>query len=213
MTHSFADLRAANLARVPTFRTKSGSLAHPLVEGRPVGFDWSLLDWTMALLGEVGELANALKKLRRGDTPLLDVREALADECVDVLTYLDLVAYRHGFSLDEALRRSLVPNPTSPVTFEDVSAYPASSEPISTSLWMMHLGSTVGGLCRMAMSAPRHDRMTQNLVAETCVYLFGLATSLDIDMVEATIRKWNAVSVRVGSPVRLWVEPEPADPG
>lgn len=57
---------------------------------------WSPTDWGCALAGEVGELCNLIKKMRRGqEVALSDV----ADEMVDVFTYLDLLAARLGISL------------------------------------------------------------------------------------------------------------------
>ncbi|MBF0374802.1 MAG: MazG-like family protein [Alphaproteobacteria bacterium] len=54
--------------------------------------DWSIADWMMALVGEVGEAANILKKIRRGDMTFHDVGQDLADELADVQIYLDQLA-------------------------------------------------------------------------------------------------------------------------
>lgn len=69
--------------------------------------DWSPTDWGCALAGEVGELCNLLKKLRR------NVREEdrevtqgqVEDEIADVLIYLDLLARRMGCDLAEVSAR------------------------------------------------------------------------------------------------------------
>lgn len=108
---TFAALRKANTERCNSaFNHKLG--------------DWSLTDWACALAGEVGEAANLIKKLRRGDygdirfepqhiaikageddatTPQL--HEALADELADIACYLDLLAARAGIDLEAAIRR------------------------------------------------------------------------------------------------------------
>lgn len=67
--------------------------------------NWDLSDWALAINGEAGELANLVKKLRRGDfshmigDPLdtvpdgseVDVREQLGQELADIITYCDLM--------------------------------------------------------------------------------------------------------------------------
>src|SRR5690606_19258820 len=52
--------------------------------------------------GELGEAANLLKKVDRGDLTLDEARPALARELADVQTYLDLLAHRLGVDLGDA---------------------------------------------------------------------------------------------------------------
>jgi len=79
--------------------------------------EWSISDWATALAGEVGELCNAIKKMRRvedqlqghdGDTPqpqtIEAARAAVGKEIGDVYAYLDLVAQRFGFDTWECVR-------------------------------------------------------------------------------------------------------------
>lgn len=63
---------------------------------------WSLNDWMTALVGEIGEAANLLKKVHRGDYTLDAIRGDLADEIADVQTYLDLLASVAGIDLGAA---------------------------------------------------------------------------------------------------------------
>jgi NTP pyrophosphatase (non-canonical NTP hydrolase) len=67
--------------------------------------DWTLADWSNAALGELGEAANIIKKIRRKDFLISDpgVREALAFELADALAYIDLLAYHAGIDLSEAV--------------------------------------------------------------------------------------------------------------
>lgn len=67
--------------------------------------DWTLGDWSNALCGEVGELANVVKKMRRHqsgastvyNTPEMgELRREFAEEVADVLLYLDLLAWKAG---------------------------------------------------------------------------------------------------------------------
>lgn len=97
---SFDDLRAANKARLPTFRNAKGKLSHPTNDGH-YG-NWSLTDWCTAITGELGEAANIIKKIRRGDFTLEEMRDELAKELADVQTYLDLLAMSAGVDLGQA---------------------------------------------------------------------------------------------------------------
>ncbi len=69
------------------------------------GEDWSLTDWTLAAFGELGEAANLVKKIRRGDEGegLADLREELGHEIADVVIYLDLLASAAGIDLGEVV--------------------------------------------------------------------------------------------------------------
>lgn len=76
--------------------------------------DWSGADWSNALCGEAGELANVVKKIRRleceydqgpSDPPLEDLRVMLADEMADVVCYLDLLATFYDVDLAAAVAR------------------------------------------------------------------------------------------------------------
>jgi NTP pyrophosphatase (non-canonical NTP hydrolase) len=62
--------------------------------------DWSPGDWMTAACGELGEAANLVKKLRRGEeiTPLM-----IAEELADAVTYVDLLAARLGIDLGRAV--------------------------------------------------------------------------------------------------------------
>lgn len=81
----------------------------------PSGFnhkltDWSLSDWMTAIMGEVGEAANVVKKLNRVRDGIHGNRESpeelsekLTRELADVFIYLDLTMQRIGSSLSEAV--------------------------------------------------------------------------------------------------------------
>jgi NTP pyrophosphatase (non-canonical NTP hydrolase) len=96
---SFSDLRSANAERVTHFKDARGRISHENVN------DWSPADWLMAVTGELGELANLLKKVHRGDFEQEDVQQEIADELADVAIYLDLLALRLGVRLDKAIVR------------------------------------------------------------------------------------------------------------
>lgn len=96
---SFATLRAANTARLPLFKNAKGEAAHSKADGS----DWSNAQWLQAVVGELGEYANLQKKVERGDISIEDAKPFLADELADVATYLDILAFRLGINLGEAV--------------------------------------------------------------------------------------------------------------
>lgn len=95
---TFASLRAANMARLPKFKNRRGEPAH----SKPDGSDWCLAQWANAVCGELGEAANIIKKIERGDMTLDEGRQQLADELADVQTYLDILSFRAGIDLGAA---------------------------------------------------------------------------------------------------------------
>lgn len=69
---------------------------------------WSTSDWIVAVLGELGEAANVVKKLNRArdgvagnDTDVTQLREELKCELADTFIYLDLLVQHVGFQLSE----------------------------------------------------------------------------------------------------------------
>lgn len=54
-------------------------------------------------IGELGEAANVLKKVRRGDFTLDKARPKLTQEFADVVVYLDILAAKAGIDLGEAV--------------------------------------------------------------------------------------------------------------
>lgn len=97
---SFETLRAANTQRLPLFKNSHGETAH----AQPDGSDWSRSDWLEAAVGELGEYANFSKKFRRGDINEVEFREHARKELADVVTYVDLLAFRLGINLGDAVR-------------------------------------------------------------------------------------------------------------
>lgn len=62
----------------------------------------------LALCGEVGELANVIKKEWRGDDDP-EFAHKLDDELGDVYAYLRLLAVAYGRDLDEIMQRVTIP--------------------------------------------------------------------------------------------------------
>jgi len=96
---TFNTLRGGNLARLPQFKNSKGEPAHSEADGS----DWSISDWTEAVLGELGEFANFHKKRRRGDLSEEEFLVEAKKELADVAIYLDILAYRCGVDLGQAV--------------------------------------------------------------------------------------------------------------
>lgn len=78
------------------------------------GKTWTLSDWMTALVGEVGEAANIIKKLNRIRDGLVGNKEGvtslsllndLEKELADIQIYLDLLAADLGIDLGAATRK------------------------------------------------------------------------------------------------------------
>ncbi len=64
----------------------------------PTCRDWSATDWVLAITGEVGELANLVKKQKR-DGMTVERQQEIAKELADVVLYADLLADHLGVDL------------------------------------------------------------------------------------------------------------------
>lgn len=98
MAMTFGQFSEANRARCESPQ----GFNHPLT-------GWSTSDWMTALVGEVGEAANVVKKLNRvrdgvpGNKLSADeLRDQLRKELGDVYVYLDLMSQSLGFSIADA---------------------------------------------------------------------------------------------------------------
>lgn len=98
MTLKFEDLRRANVARLPQFRNRKGEIVH-----LPDGSDWTPAQWGQAVTGEWGEYASWRKQYERGDIDEETFKREAGKELADVITYIDILAYRLGIDLGDAL--------------------------------------------------------------------------------------------------------------
>jgi NTP pyrophosphatase (non-canonical NTP hydrolase) len=103
---TFNTLRRGNIERLPLFKDAKGRICHPKIEGKQAGSDWSPAEWLQAVVGEVGEYANLRKKIERGDMTEEEGKAKLESELADIVIYLDLLAYRLGIDLGEAIMRT-----------------------------------------------------------------------------------------------------------
>lgn len=108
---TFREFQDADVRRIDQFKNAKGGMAH--IPGRDGG-DWTNLEWSGALCGEAGELANYAKKERRGDCTLDELvpgdkegrtlRQCISDECADVVAYAAIIVHRVGVDLGEICR-------------------------------------------------------------------------------------------------------------
>lgn len=96
---TLSELREANIARCPLFKNAKGEYQHS-------GRDWAPNDWMVATTGELGEAANVMKKVRRGDFSMDEARPKLTQEFADVLIYLDMMAASCGVDLGAAVTQT-----------------------------------------------------------------------------------------------------------
>jgi len=89
---------------------------------RSTNFSWSgaiteedsrhLLHNVVSLAGEVGEIANLVKKLDRGDLEFSLMMEQIPEELADVMIYVIKIAYQSGIDLEKAVLEKMDLNET-----------------------------------------------------------------------------------------------------
>lgn len=188
---TFFRLREVNVERCATWH-----------KGFPDDGVWLGVDWANAALGEMGEAANAVKKVRRWDT---DTRGALdpdhdillinlANEIADTLIYLDLVG---AFFRLPPRRGSL----------DDRFGLP--KEGWTGSHWSSYAGEAIGRVCSIALYLDTdlpEPPLLQELDMElhrVFVRLGRLADLYGINLSAAVVDKFNFISEREGLPHRL----------
>lgn len=107
-----SELTFARLSEVNAARCEQSF--HPI-------HDWTPSEWAVAAAGEMGEACNVIKKMRRLETSAIAaasvaaakqehsntvlLRDELADELADAVTYIDLLCTRMGINLEAAIVR------------------------------------------------------------------------------------------------------------
>lgn len=64
----------------------------------------------IALMGEVGETSNLIKKVNRGDYKLRDIEEDLSEEIVDILIYTLKMIYQLDIDIEQAYIKKMDKN-------------------------------------------------------------------------------------------------------
>lgn len=195
---TFNALRGANAARLPQFKNKHGQLAHSQADGS----DWTPAQWLQAMVGELGEYAAARHAFERGEISPEVYRSQAEKEQADVATYGDILARR---SLDavEGMPGLLDAAQLLQFAIADLGTYANARKKLdrgdlsATEFYQqrqVHLGRAVATL--------------QQLLDSSVHSIYGDAEvverhPLGVDLGRAVIDKFNEVSERVGSSVRL----------
>ncbi|WP_459910944.1 MazG-like family protein [Desulfotomaculum defluvii] len=64
----------------------------------------------VCLVGEIGEFSNIVKKVRRGDYPLSEVKDKLDEELIDVFIYLIKISNQLNVDIDTGYLNKLKKN-------------------------------------------------------------------------------------------------------
>ncbi len=192
------DLRFDHLREVNVARCVEG-WKHPL-DG------WSLDDWMVATLGELGEASNVLKKLNRardgitGNSKNVDeLRAALGSELSDTVIYLDLTAASQNLALigagsfNSLFLDAARQTPSRMMKFAMRNLSKADEAMDSMAWWR--------GRQEDKMLAARGDAIEH--VEHVTLYLSAIARDHGIALGDAVIRTFNAKSVELGMPHRL----------
>lgn len=181
---TFEVLRQANQTRLPTIHDACN--------------DWNIHDWYLATNGEWGEFQNLFKKVRRRDFSLTEIKEKLGKELADVVTYLDIL--HHFISHDKSLFTKW--------PSEQSIGKLGSTRIESTSHLCTRVSESFGHLARTIMVSDKTDIESYcyhvTLECQTLmIRIENLALRLDIDLGLATALKFNEVSERIGSSVKI----------
>lgn len=182
MSLEFKTLREANLARLPTYNN---------AKGEPEDCEsWELLDWLLAMNGEVGELFNYIKKVRRGDFTLAEAWGMLAEELADVVIYMDILAHKMGGN-DALFPRS----------FQEVLVTSTQEETIARNC--AFLTWSIGMLAQELVAPHSASPASLETLQEIFWEVNRLAKRLNVNLGEAVLAKFNKTSAKIGSPVRI----------
>jgi NTP pyrophosphatase (non-canonical NTP hydrolase) len=185
ITHEFLrQFRQANLKRNSQYFSRLG--------------DWQLDEWVACLLGEIGEGVDAVKKLKRassgqpGITPadILELNKEVSHEMADVFTYLDIIASKMLIYPEEMY-------PLEPDIAHWEKAFRDVGES-SLSIWL-HASYS----CYKLSSFYGSDAQNRQCIRDIICILLLLANRRNFNLQEAVREKFNIVSDRVGSTIKL----------
>lgn len=163
--------------------------------------EWTLQDWLACLLGEIGEAANAAKKIRRLDdglgTTTPEDREKLIvaymEEICDCFVYLDLILLHCG---DVPLRL--------PSSYE-VDSATAHLNGISGHLgyWLAVNEEFESFLCETVLRCGQDRESVAEDASDFLAYLIAPMLAMGAEFDSAIRAKFNQTSKKVGSEVML----------
>lgn len=175
---TYTDLREANVKRTQRWEP-----------GFPEKSAWDADYWLLALLGEIGETANVVKKLNRIEIGLPGAKDPkkhklvrmLGDELADVILYADLYAAFLGVGV-------LLPRGIAAIK-------PEVSTPCALTLDLGELWGEAESTTEL--------KSTHRVLRDMACTCHLVAGAFDIDLEQAVKDKFNKVSERQGFPERL----------
>jgi NTP pyrophosphatase (non-canonical NTP hydrolase) len=187
----FGDLRTTSLQRCA--RWHPGGVT-----------DWSLDDWLVAVVGELGETLNVVKKLNRERDKIVgnsvsadELRVQLADEIADTVIYLDLLAAR----LDIDLNWMHCFNKVREVALSMAALF----EEETLSSLGVKVSADIGRIAALIEGSEGHNvpgflpRFEGHISSAICK-LDHMALLEQIDLAEAVVSKFNRTSEKNGFP-------------
>ncbi|RKQ68967.1 hypothetical protein DES40_1743 [Litorimonas taeanensis] len=199
------DLRQANIKRQKYWQAKAET-------------SWNIAKLYGALLNEAGEAAGARKKLDRLDDGIADLGAHLGlsheslmldlgYEIADAIIYLDILAEKLGMRAEffESYEHNF-PEVSSFLGGEDIT--------VELGIWLGILGEKIRHLRRedsiMPHAIPPLSPQTQKSLRRCQKYLMIMAQYYGVNLSDAIVWKFNAVSERYGFPVWLGDMPKNA---
>lgn len=195
---TFAALRRANRARLPQFKNKHGQLAHSKADGS----DWTPAKWLRAVVGELGELAQVRIAYEDGKMDRAEYEVKAAKELADVQTYLDILGARlldvtHNYPFDDSAAQTFMH------LVADIGAYGNEAKKFDRGdIGEADIRNHTADLVHCLSSTARELQVSCALTGHPADEVLQ-AHPTGVDLGEATLAKFNEVSVRVGSSVHF----------
>jgi len=197
----FTTLRNANTLRLPQFKNSKGGPAHSKEDGS----DWSPAQWLQAVIGELGEWCELRVAFEEGKITKEEFVAASAKELADVQTYFDIFAMRSLDITDEA-------NPVSAAgklmcLMADLGAYANNRKKLDrgdfdVEEYMKRKIPLIDAAGVKLQDLAEHDSDVF-ILPEPGDQVYA-AHATGVDLTQAVQNKFNEVSVRVGSDVRIF---------
>lgn len=196
---TFDQLRQANVLRLPQFKNRHGGAAHTKQDGS----DWTPAQWLQAVLGELGEYATVRLAYETGRMTTAEYADKARDELADVATYLDIAARRcmDKTAVSHTGAYDMDPNATLMGVVALLGTYAnarkkyergdyTASELYKEGNNALELCLSVLGDLRICMLLPSPGEVVQ-------------ADPHGVNLGAAVLHKFNVVSERVGSSIRM----------
>jgi hypothetical protein len=208
---SFNTLREANAARLPEFKNSRGQPAHQKIDGS----DWSPAQWLQAVLGELGEWAVTRLDYESGLIDFNEYTVRSTKELADVVIYLDILARR---SLDQLSPYQVEGRQCQGHPFENCPSQALMRVVALLGTYANHRKKLERGDYTPAEYASHKIPLMHQLAWQTAQLVESEAKPLamphpgdvvvqahptGVNLSLATVDKFNEVSERVGSNVRI----------